>query len=456
MSQPAGRSRGSTRLQRLSTSSSTSSTSSTTQLGHSRSSASPSTTRKVPLSPTTISATAFKPAFNSVPPIVNIVVSPHTNLKSFQTEFSISSSSQQILQNKNNINNADNAINYSNNEKNIKNNTNNQIIDIKVKNDANNVRSAVSSSSKSTAASAAASAASKSKTTKMCAAAVDVRSMSHSPSPMIEANNNLVDRKTGLPYKSKNATSMKGVAGSGSSALVNGTSSSHVQVYKEGSISLKPSNGLQDQVPQPSNSPQMYSVSLAFKTPKLHYSNQLYIYPYYVVTFSESAQSKVEADVSPSQEKQIKYCNVFYFDFNSQPQQPTPPPEEEEEEEEEEWTEFYEEVHHTTVITETKTEAANAFHTEQQAAAQQTVMYSDNLALSGGGGVGVGGGGGGGGVSGESNPPLPAPPSKGDDSPSLKSPASTYKGPSLADVISLEDSPGGKNSSKKQTNGLRH
>ena len=84
-------------------------------------------------------------------------------------------------------------------------------------------------------------------------------------------------------------------------------------------------------------------------------------------------------------------------------------------------------------------------------------MYSDNLALSGGGGVGVGGGGGGGGGdSGESNPPLPPPPSRGDDSSSHISPASTYKGPSLADVISLEDSPGGKNNSKKQTNGLRH
>ena len=34
----------------------------------------------------------------------------------------------------------------------------------------------------------------------MCAAKVDLRSMSHSPSPLIEANNNLVDRKTGLPY----------------------------------------------------------------------------------------------------------------------------------------------------------------------------------------------------------------------------------------------------------------
>merc|ERR1719309_1547394 len=124
------------------------------------------------------------------------------------------------------------------------------------------------------------------------------------------------------------------------------------------------------------------TVSLAFKTPKLHYSNQLYIYPYYVVTFCETAQSKLETDVTPHLEKQIKYCNVFYFDLNAQHKQ-TPPPPEEEEEEEEEWTEFYEEVHHTTVITETKTEAANAFQMQQHAAAQQTVMYTDNQGLNG-------------------------------------------------------------------------
>merc|ERR1719309_1158167 len=124
------------------------------------------------------------------------------------------------------------------------------------------------------------------------------------------------------------------------------------------------------------------TVSLAFKTPKLHYSNQLYIYPYYVVTFCETAQSKLETDVTPHLEKQIKYCNVFYFDLNAQHKQ-TPPPPEEEEEEEEEWTEFYEEVHHTTVITETKTEAASAFHMQQHAAAKQTVMYTDSPAQSG-------------------------------------------------------------------------
>jgi len=310
--------------------------------------------------------------------------------------------------------------------------------------------------------------------------------MSHSPSPMIESNNNIIDRKTGLPYHPKNIVGMKGTAGSGSNAHVNGTSTSHVHVYKESSISLKPTNGLQDQVPQPSSSPQMYSiftdrrgptVSLAFKTPKLHYSNQLYIYPYYVVTFCESAQSKLEADVAPSLEKQIKYCNVFYFDFNAQPQQPTPPPEEEEEEEEE-WTEFYEEVHHTTVITETKTEAANAFQMQQHAAAQQTsaddkVMYTDNQGLNGSNlSVGLGGGEkGGGGASGsplgisngsssfpyDSNPP---PGSGGnsnvDASPGSKGPAASYGGPSLADVISLDDSPSKKNSSKRHSKGGRH
>jgi len=213
----------------------------------------------------------------------------------------------------------------------------------------------------------------------------------------------------------------------------------------------------------------MYSVSLAFKTPKLHYSNQLYIYPYYVVTFCESAQSKLEADVAPSLEKQIKYCNVFYFDFNAQPQQPTPPPEEEEEEEEE-WTEFYEEVHHTTVITETKTEAANAFQMQQHAAAQQTVMYTDNQGLNGSN-LSVGGEGGGGGAGGsplgisngsssfpyDSNPP---PGSGGDSnidaSPGSKGPAASYGGPSLADVISLDDSPAKKNSSKRHSKGGRH
>jgi len=305
----------------------------------------------------------------------------------------------------------------------------------------------------------------------MSAAAVDVRSVSHSPSPMIESNNNLVDRKTGLPYHHKNIAGMKGTAGSGSNAHVNGTSTSHVHVYKESSISLKPTTGLQDQVPQQSSSPQMYSVSLAFKTPKLHYSNQLYIYPYYVVTFCESAQTKLEADVAPSLEKQIKYCNVFYFDFNAQPQQPPPPPEEEEEEEEE-WTEFYEEVHHTTVITETKTEAANAYHMQQHAAAQQSVMYTDNLALAGsnlnaGGGVGAGGGGGGsplgianGGITNGSSahgshPPPPHPPAPGSDG-SSKGPASSYSGPSLSDVISLDESPPGrKSSSKRQSKGGR-
>jgi len=342
----------------------------------------------------------------------------------------------------------------------------------------------------------------------MSAAAVDLRSMSHSPSPIIESNNNIVDRKTGLPYHHKNVIGMKGTAGTTGNAQVNGTSSSHVHVYKESSISLKPTNGLQDQVPQQSNPPpQMYSlqprqiltdprgptVSLAFKTPKLHYSNQLYIYPYYVVTFCESAQTKLEADVAPSLEKQIKYCNVYYFDF--QPQQPQPPPEEEEEEEEEEeWTtEFYEETV-TTVITETKTEAANAFQMQQQAAAaQQTLMYGDHSALTGpdvaaiggglGGGIGGGGGGGGGGgigyaasnssysygsgpppgqsLVGSAGTPTTAPPSSSSSSrgggsvvgPPPSSPSSSkgpppsaaaaYNGPSLSDVIS----PGGISSS---------
>jgi len=341
----------------------------------------------------------------------------------------------------------------------------------------------------------------------MSAAAVDLRSMSHSPSPIIESNNNIVDRKTGLPYHHKNVIGMKGTAGTTGNAQVNGTSSSHVHVYKESSISLKPTNGLQDQVPQQSNPPpQMYSlqprqiltdprgptVSLAFKTPKLHYSNQLYIYPYYVVTFCESAQTKLEADVAPSLEKQIKYCNVYYFDF--QPQQPQPPPEEEEEEEEEEeWTtEFYEETV-TTVITETKTEAANAFQMQQQAAAaQQTLMYGDHSALTGpdvaaiggglGGGLGGGGGGGGGGIGyansnssysygsgpppgqslvGSAGTPTTAPPSSSSSSrgggsvvgPPPSSPSSSkgpppsaaaaYNGPSLSDVIS----PGGISSS---------
>jgi len=287
-------------------------------------------------------------------------------------------------------------------------------------------------------------AASRSKTTKMSAAAVDLRSMSHSPSPMIETNNNIVDRKTGLPYHHKNLVGMKGTAGN---AQVNGTSSAHVQVYKESSISLKPTNGLQDQVPQQTNSPQMYSVSLAFKTPKLHYSNQLYIYPYYVVTFCETAQSKLETDVTPHLEKQIKYCNVFYFDFNAQPTQPQPPPEEEEEEEEEEWTEFYEEVHHTTVITETKTEAASAFQMQQQAAAQQTVLFSENAALTG---PDING----------SEPPAATikgaadAPSGGGSDPA-SGPASTYKGPSLSDVISLDNPPssGQKSKSKKHSKG---
>jgi len=276
---------------------------------------------------------------------------------------------------------------------------------------------------------------------------------------MIEANNNIIDRKTGLPYHHKNVVGMKGT---GTNAHVNGTSSSHVQVYKESSISLKPTNGLQDQVPQQTTSPQMYSVSLAFKTPKLHYSNQLYIYPYYVVTFCETAQSKLETDVTPQLEKQIKYCNVFYFDLNAQHKQPPPPPEEEEEEEEE-WTEFYEEVHHTTVITETKTEAASAFHMQQHAAAQQTVMYTDSPALSGpeinGGGSGT-----------LTNGGTHAPPGGGADAAAasaagsnstsgLGSAAATgladYKGPSLSDVISLEESPksGPKSKSKRHSKG---
>jgi len=220
----------------------------------------------------------------------------------------------------------------------------------------------------------------------MCAAKVDLRSMSHSPSPLIEANNNLVDRKTGLPYhQHKNVIGMKGTTTTTGNGHYNGTSSSHVQVYQESSISRKPTNGLHDQVPQQSHPPQMYSVSLAFKTPKLHYSNQLYIYPYYVVTFCETAKSQLETDVAPPLEKQIKYCNVFYFDLHSS--QTSPPQPEEEEEEEEEWTEFYEEVHHTTVITETKTESAAAYHAQQHAAAQQTsideVMYTDSAALPG-------------------------------------------------------------------------
>merc|ERR550534_2645530 len=96
------------------------------------------------------------------------------------------------------------------------------------------------------------------------AAAVDMRSMSHSPSPMIEANNNIIDRKTGLPYHHKNVVGMKGT---GTNAHVNGTSSSHVQVYKESSISLKPTNGLQDQTIYADRKGP--TVSLAFKTPKL-------------------------------------------------------------------------------------------------------------------------------------------------------------------------------------------
>jgi len=257
--------------------------------------------------------------------------------------------------------------------------------------------------------------------------------------------------------------------GTGTNAHVNGTSSSHVQVYKESSISLKPTNGLQDQVPQQTTSPQMYSVSLAFKTPKLHYSNQLYIYPYYVVTFCETAQSKLETDVTPQLEKQIKYCNVFYFDLNAQHKQPPPPPEEEEEEEEE-WTEFYEEVHHTTVITETKTEAASAFHMQQHAAAQQTsadgqVMYTDSSALSG---PEINGGGSGSLTNGGTH----APPGGGADAAAASatgsnststsgsasvsgSAAANYKGPSLSDVISLEESPnsGPKSKSKRHSKG---
>jgi len=271
---------------------------------------------------------------------------------------------------------------------------------------------------------------------------------------MIESNNNIIDRKTGLPYHHKNVVGMKGTAGN---AHVNGTSSAHVQVYKESSISLKPTNGLQDQVPQQSIPPQMYSVSLAFKTPKLHYSNQLYIYPYYVVTFCETAQSKLETDVTPHLEKQIKYCNVFYFDLNSQPKQPQPPPEEEEEEEEEEeWTEFYEEVHHTTVITETKTESAAAFHMQQHAASQQTsaedgqVIYTDNPALNGPDINGGGGGGGGAAITDGS-----ASSSGGGGSGGGGGAAVGYKGPSLADVISLDDSPpsGQKSKTKRHSKG---
>jgi len=192
----------------------------------------------------------------------------------------------------------------------------------------------------------------------------------------------------------------------------------------------------------------MYSVSLAFKTPKLHYSNQLYIYPYYVVTFCETAQSKLETDVTPQLEKQIKYCNVFYFDFNAQPKQPQPPPEEEEEEEEE-WTEFYEEVHHRTVITETKTEAASAFQMQQQAAAQQTVMYSENAALTGpdvNGGVTP---------AATSIGAAEAPSGGGGGRDPASGPASSYKGPSLSDVISLDNPPssGQKSKSKKHSKG---
>jgi len=265
---------------------------------------------------------------------------------------------------------------------------------------------------------------------------------------MIESNNNIIDRKTGLPYHHKNVVGMKGTAGN---AHVNGTSSAHVQVYKESSISLKPTNGLQDQVPHQSIPPQMYSMSVAFKTPKLHYSNQLYIYPYYVVTFCETAQSKLETDVTPQLEKQIKYCNVFYFDLNSQPKQPQPPPEEEEEEEEEEWTEFYEEVHHTTVITETKTESAAAFQMQQHAASQQTVIYTDNPALNGADvGGGSGGGGGGAAITNGS-----ASSSGGGGGGGGGGAAVGYKGPSLADVISLDDSPpsGQKSKNKRHSKG---
>merc|ERR1719495_798590 len=373
-----------------------------------------------------------------------------TNLKSFQSEISASSSSSSHINNNNSSSSNTNIKVNHNNNKNINNNNNNN-------NNNNIVNYNKTTSAASTTATGAAS---RSKSTKMSAAAVDLRSMSHSPSPMIESNNNIVDRKTGLPYHHKNVIGMKGTAGTTGNAQVNGTSSSHVHVYKESSISLKPTNGLQDQVPQQSNPPpQMYSlqprqiltdprgptVSLAFKTPKLHYSNQLYIYPYYVVTFCETAQSKLETDVTPQLEKQIKYCNVFYFDLNAQHKQPPPPPEEGEEEEEE-WTEFYEEVHHTTVITETKTEAANAFQMQQHAAAQQTsaddkVMYTDNQGLNG---PEINGGGSGSLTNGGTH----APPGGGADAA-----AANYKGPSLSDVISLEESPnsGPKSKSKRHS-----